>query len=274
MGIDITPSGLGTGKRFNEGKTRHDLTPAWAQEQYARVLTAGAVKYGEGNWEKGMAWSKVIASMERHLQAIKRNQDFDPETGELHSAHIMCNAAFLTEYYRIFPQGDDRRKSHIAQMRVALDVDEVIADWVGHWCAYFRLDRPESWTFDRSIGEKFEIMKSRKDFWLSIPPLVNPSEIPFEPVCYITSRVIPSEWTAEWLDICKFPAAPVVTVGHGESKVDVLRENKVDIYVDDRFENFFEINQAGILCYLMDAPHNRRYDVGHKRIGSLKELAR
>lgn len=30
----------------------------------------------------------------------------------------------------------------------------------------------------------------------------------------------------------------------------------------------------GILCYLMDAPHNRRYNVGHKRLRSLKELAR
>jgi len=30
----------------------------------------------------------------------------------------------------------------------------------------------------------------------------------------------------------------------------------------------------GILCYLMDAPHNRRYEVGHKRIKHLKDLSR
>ena len=61
----------GTGKRFNEGKTRHDLTPPFAQEQYAKVLTMGANKYGDWNWQNGMPWSTILASLERHLQAIK-----------------------------------------------------------------------------------------------------------------------------------------------------------------------------------------------------------
>ena len=52
---------LGTGKRFNSGKTRHDLAPTFAQDQYAKVLTMGADKYGDHNWRNGMAWSKVIA---------------------------------------------------------------------------------------------------------------------------------------------------------------------------------------------------------------------
>ena len=30
------------GLRFNEGKTRYDLIPTFAQEQYAKVLTKGA----------------------------------------------------------------------------------------------------------------------------------------------------------------------------------------------------------------------------------------
>lgn len=264
----------GEGKRFNEGKTRHDLTPAYAQEQYARVLTAGQEKYGPRNWEKGMAWSKVLASLERHLQAIKRGEDYDKETGLLHSAHIMCNAAFLTEYYKIYPQGDDRPINHVSQLKIGLDIDEVLADWVGHWCRYHGQKIPKSWSFDRDIKPKFEAMKDRKDFWLSIPPLVSPDDIPFEPTCYVTSRIIPSEWTAEWLDLCGFPAAPVHTVGHGQSKVKVLQDAGVQIYVDDRFENFVEINNAGILCYLMDAPHNRRYEVGHKRIKHLKDLSR
>ncbi len=96
------------GLRLNAGKTRHDLAPAFAQEQYAKVLTAGSLKYAERNWELGMRWSKVISSLERHIQAIKRGEDFDLETGILHSAHVMCNAAFLTEYYKIYPEGDDR----------------------------------------------------------------------------------------------------------------------------------------------------------------------
>lgn len=98
----------GTGKRFNQGKTRYDLVPAFAQEQYAQVLTKGAEKYGDSNWRKGMRWSIILASLERHLAAIKKGEDYDEETGLYHSAHIMCNAGFLTEYYKIHPQGDDR----------------------------------------------------------------------------------------------------------------------------------------------------------------------
>ena len=105
------------GLRFNTGKTRHDLVPSYAQEQYAKVMTFGSTKYAERNWEKGMKWSKVLASLERHLQAIKRGEDYDPETLLLHSAHIMCNAAFITEYYKIYPEGDDRPHSYLSKKK-------------------------------------------------------------------------------------------------------------------------------------------------------------
>lgn len=271
MSID-TNTPLGTGKRFNEGKTRHDLVPAYAQEQYARVLTFGATKYGEQNWRNGMPWSKIIASLERHLQAIKRGADVDEDSFQLHAAHVMCNAAFLTEYYKIYPQGDDRPHWYLKRPRIALDIDEVLADWVCHWTKHHGQVTPEFWNFDAKIKEKFDAKKDDKDFWLSIPALIDPKDLPFEPCCYVTSRNIPTEWTEEWIASKGFPTMPVITVGHGQSKVQVLRDNKIDIFVDDRFENFAEINSAGICCYLMDALHNRRYEVGHKRIKSLKEL--
>lgn len=261
------------GLRYNEGKSRYDLIPAFAQEQYAKVLTRGAEKYAERNWELGMKWSKVIASLERHLQAIKRGEDFDIETGLLHSAHVMCNAAFLTEYYKIFPQGDDRPHQYLRTSKIGLDIDEVLADWVGHWTRYHGQEVPETWNFDRSIGEKFRKLKDDKEFWLSIPVKTNPSDIHFEPHCYITSRSIPKEWTEEWLDKNGFPTMPVYSVGINQSKVEVAKESGIDIFVDDRFENFVELNNAGICCYLFDAPHNQRYKVGHKRIKSLADLA-
>lgn len=98
----------GTGKRFNEGKPDYTLAPEYAQRCYVDVLMKGAEKYGADNWKRGMAWKTVIASLERHLWAIKEGEDYDKESGLLHSAHIMCNAAFLTEYYKIYPQGDNR----------------------------------------------------------------------------------------------------------------------------------------------------------------------
>lgn len=75
------------GYRLNEGKLRFDLVHPYAHEQMVRVLTKGAEKYAPRNWERGMAWSNVIASLKRHLQAIESGEDFDTETGELHAAH-------------------------------------------------------------------------------------------------------------------------------------------------------------------------------------------
>lgn len=261
-----------SGLRYNSGKTRHDLTPPFAQEQYARVMTFGASKYTENNWRLGMKWSNVIASCERHLQAIKNGEDFDKESGILHSAHLMTNAAFLTEYYKIFPQGDDRHHRYLATPKIGLDIDEVLADWVGHWTKFHGQQTPEFWNFDKNISEKFEALKDDKEFWLSVPPKIKPSELPFEPHCYITSRSIPVSWTEEWIEKNGFPTMQVYSVPHGVSKVSVAKESGIDIFVDDRFDNFRELNNAGVCCFLFDAPHNRRYEVGFKRIYSLGEL--
>ena len=262
----------GTGKRFNQGKTRFELAPTFAQEQYAKVLTMGAEKYGDHNWREGMDWTKILASLERHLHYIKSGEDTDKESGLLHAAHIMCNAAFLCEYYKIFPQGDNRPHQYLNTQKIGLDIDEVLADWVGHWVKYHKQDIPDSWNFDRDIDAKFKSLQKNKDFWMSIPVKTKPTDIPFEPHCYITSRSIPVEWTREWLDKNKFPTVPVYSIGHKESKIEVAKKSGITVFVDDRYSNFVELNKAGICTYLFDAPHNKRYDVGFKRIFSLKEL--
>jgi hypothetical protein len=265
----------GGGLRFNTDKTRYDLVPAFAQEQYARVITRGAKKYVDRNWERGMSWCTVAASLERHLAAFKMGEDLDPETGLLHTAHIMCNAAFLTEYYKTYPQGDDRPHTYLETPKIMLDIDEVICDWVGGWISEFDMDVPRSWFFDRNISDRFATLKSSGDmdeFYMNLKPRISPDDLHFEPWCYVTSRPVSTEVTEAWLDKHGFPARPVHTVGVGQSKVDVLKSAGGDIFVDDRFENFVEINNAGISCYLMDAPHNQRYDVGHKRIFKLDDL--
>lgn len=263
------------GLRFNEGKVRYDLVPAYAQEQYAKVLTAGAEKYAERNWERGMRWSKVIASLKRHIAAWEKGEDYDSESGCLHTAHMQCNAAFLTEYYKLYPQGDDRPHTYLNTPKIGLDIDEVLCDWVAAWCEKFGYDLPENWNFSYHTSELFHKLQESgelEEFYLNLPCKISPSDIPFEPACYITSRSVPSDITKKWIQKNGFPTAPVYTVGFGESKVEVAKQVDIDIFVDDRFENFVELNNAGVCTFLLDAPHNRRYDVGHKRIKSLKEL--
>lgn len=262
--------------RYDAGKIRHDLLPPWAINELAKVYTMGAAKYADHNWRKGMKWSRVLGSLKRHLNYIEQGQDFDDESKLLHAAHVAWNAITLLEYYKIFPQGDDRQHDYLSRPKIGLDIDEVICDWLGDWKKLRGIDTPvTSWYFDREIRDKFKEMQDAgtlNDFYLQLKPLLKPEDIPFEPHCYITSRPVPKEITTQWLDMHKFPTKPVYCVGTGQSKVEVAKESGIDIFVDDCYDNFEALNKAGICTYLMDRPHNHRYDVGYKRIKSLKEL--
>lgn len=264
------------GLRFNQNKIRYDLLEPFAIDQLAKVFTKGAEKYAPRNWEKGMDWTKMLASLKRHIAAWEMGEDFDNETNCYHMAHAAWNALALVSYYKLAPQFDDRNLSYLKGVKIGLDIDDVLADWVGTWSKLHNINLPNSWAFDRSILDKFDKMKYEntfEDFYINLPVLTKPEDIPFEPFCYVTSRPVDSSITEAWLDKNGFPAAPVYTVGIHGSKVDILKELKVDIFVDDKFENFVDLNKNGIFTYLFTANHNLRYNVGHRRINSLKELS-
>ena len=51
---------IGEGLRFNKGKDRYDLVEPWSHEQMVKVLTLGAKKYEERNWQKGRISERKI----------------------------------------------------------------------------------------------------------------------------------------------------------------------------------------------------------------------
>ncbi len=269
---------LGKAERYNEGKIRHDLIPAWAINELAKVYTKGALKYAPNNWRKGMEWSKVLASLKRHLNAVEKGEDFDEETELYHIAHVAWNAITLLEYYKIYPQGDDRNHSYNNTFKIGLDIDEVICNFTQGWFERWGTNpNPDSWNYDREMKNKFDDLKERGEldsFYYNLLPKINPSDIPFEPICYVTSRPVDTKVTEEWLSKYGFPEVPVYTVPINQSKVEIIKKAGINLFVDDRFENFTELNNNGICCYLMDAPHNKRYNVGYKRIYSLNELSK
>lgn len=265
----------GKALRHNHGKLQYDLLDPFAVQELVRVFTKGAEKYERNNWKRGMKWSKMIASAKRHLAAFEAGEDFDPELGTYHLANAAWNLLGVVSFYKIFPQGDDRDHTYLTHPKIGLDIDEVLCDWVGEWSKKFGMELPESWFFDRDIMTKFNDLKEKGElnsFYAGLSPKIKASEIPFEPHCYVTSRPVPTEVTEAWLDKHGFPSRPVYTVGLGESKVEVIKKSGTEIFVDDRFDNFTELNRAGICTFLMDAKHNQRYNVGYKRIKHLNEL--
>jgi hypothetical protein len=58
----------GAVRDMSAGKGRYDLIPYDALRRLALIYEHGAVKYGEGNWMKGIPVSSFIDSAMRHLQ--------------------------------------------------------------------------------------------------------------------------------------------------------------------------------------------------------------
>jgi len=99
--------------RYNKNKPRLGLIDAYFQEELAKVLTMGAVKYASDNWRKGMSWTECVDSLERHVMKFKseNHSDNDEESNLHHMAHVACNAMFLVWYSKHRQEFDDRYKS-------------------------------------------------------------------------------------------------------------------------------------------------------------------
>lgn len=88
-------------KKFDKGKPRFDLLDPYFEEEIARVLEFGALKYSANSWQDVPdAMNRYIAAMRRHLCAIQKGELTDQDSGLPHSAHMSCNAMFISYFTR------------------------------------------------------------------------------------------------------------------------------------------------------------------------------
>lgn len=99
---------MSEGIKYDQEKPRFDLVDPLAVEGLAKVLTFGANKYDPDNWRGGITYSRLIAAMERHLNAFKRGEEIDPESGLPHIDHLGCNWMFLSFFTKQRSDLDDR----------------------------------------------------------------------------------------------------------------------------------------------------------------------
>ena len=106
--MTATPATPNTGLRYDDGKPRFDLIPPEAVIALAAHYERGARKYADRNWEKGMAWGKCFASMQRHAWAWSNGEDIDAETDTHHMIAVAWNALALYTYAMRKIGTDDR----------------------------------------------------------------------------------------------------------------------------------------------------------------------
>lgn len=98
--------GMFQARAGNVYEVLRELGDHW--EACAKVFAYGRLKYVEWNWAKGMPWSVPIACAARHLLAIIRGEETDPESGLPHAGHVYCNVVMLLTYHSTYTEGDDR----------------------------------------------------------------------------------------------------------------------------------------------------------------------
>lgn len=126
-------------------------------------------------------------------------------------------------------------------MKIALDVDDVIAAFTLHVHNYYSKpleSKVDYWSvpkMDEILGVGwFKGIAGVKDFWDTIPVLSCPSNIDFEISCYMSS--FPQEMyesRVTWLRNNGFPKAPLIVCS---DKLSKCLELGVNILIDDKPE--------------------------------------
>lgn len=103
------------GDRYNNGKPMMSLLPPIALEEVAKVLTYGAKKYDKHNWLKGLLWTEILDSAERHISDWKKGRNNDKESNLNQIAHAACNLLMLIEMIHLREDLDDRPTQYYNQ---------------------------------------------------------------------------------------------------------------------------------------------------------------
>lgn len=96
--------------RNNKDKLKWSLVSWKALEPMVQVLMFGANKYSTWNWAKGLKYTEICESLQRHLNSFIEGEDDDPESKLHHVGHILCNAMFLSYMFLFRKDMDDRYK--------------------------------------------------------------------------------------------------------------------------------------------------------------------
>lgn len=89
---------LVVGEKLDDGKPIMAAIPPFAEIEVAKVLAFGAKKYSRGNWSLlPNLQTRYMDAALRHLNAVRRGEVADDESGLHHLAHAACCVMFMLD---------------------------------------------------------------------------------------------------------------------------------------------------------------------------------
>ena len=99
-----------TGGQKGRKPEEYSLIPPNALAEVARVYGMGAKKYDSWNWAKGYPYSWSLSALYRHVEAFRKGEAKDQESGLSHLAHAAFHLFTLMEFEINNLGTDDRWK--------------------------------------------------------------------------------------------------------------------------------------------------------------------
>jgi hypothetical protein len=97
-----------TGGQKGQKPEEYAFIPSHPLAEVARVYGMGAEKYEPWNWAKGYPWRLSYSALYRHIEAHRRGESVDPDSGFSHLAHAAFHLFTLMEFERLGLGTDDR----------------------------------------------------------------------------------------------------------------------------------------------------------------------
>ena len=136
-------------------------------------------------------------------------------------------------------------------IRIALDIDDTILDFLGFYKQYFSRDID---MVSKNITKNVYKLRNNKTFWENLPLLERP--IGFEPCIYSTKRINSKVYTRNCLSKYGLPIKPIYqTICQLSNKADIIK-GRCDVLIDDSIFNVKKAIKAGLPALLISRPHN------------------
>ena len=138
------------------------------------------------------------------------------------------------------------------KLRIACDIDQVLADFESAYNKYYNTDISKE--SDYHITKNVYKFRHNKEFWTSLEVIDRPN---FVPCIYATKRVNLKSYTREWLLKNGFPDRPIYqTIYQYGNKADIIKGH-CDVLIDDSVSNVYKCIKSGVPALLIDRPHNQ-----------------